>query len=210
MPAFKDITGKRFGRLIAISHMKIPPYRGYYWLCRCDCGNTTKVKTGALNYGSTKSCGCLSPDTARATHTRHGMSHSPEYETWKHMKSRCFSKTDPAYKHYGGRGITVCRRWRKSFQAFYLDMGQRPSEGHSIDRIDVDGPYSPENCRWTTQSEQMHNLRQRKTFRTGVYPRKDGQYRAQISVDNKSMHLGVFSSYFDACAARASAEARYW
>jgi hypothetical protein len=95
----------------------------------------------------------------------HGMHNTPEYRTWTGMKERCYNPSADSYKNYGGRGITVCDRWRDDFPAFYADMGPRPSENHSLDRRDTDGNYEPENCRWATRSEQQKNKRpmQRKT-----------------------------------------------
>lgn len=152
-----DLVGKRFGRLIAIE-----PFRDKqrtYWKCICDCGNEKTTVRECLTAGFTKSCGCAQKEGARDRRTSHGLSKSPEYKSWSGMRDRCLNENNDSYDNYGGRGITICQRWIDSFELFYADMGQKPGQNYSIDRIDNDLGYSPSNCRWATGETQGRNRR---------------------------------------------------
>lgn len=149
--------GTVFGRLTVIG--EADSIKGNAtWLCQCECGNQVTVLAYRLRAGHTQSCGCLHEENLRTSVTTHGMSKTPIYIIWKSMKARCLSPRDKSYKDYGGRGITVCDEWKDSFETFYADMGECP-EGHSLDRIDVNGNYEPSNCRWATSIEQNRNRR---------------------------------------------------
>lgn len=150
-------AGDRNNRLTLVSlHEK--SRGGYRWIASCDCGNETIVVVRDFRSGHTKSCGCLRREVMTAAKTTHGMSESAEFRVWCHMLGRCFNPTDSKYPYYGERGITVCDRWL-TFANFYSDMGDRPTQHHSIDRKEVNGNYEPDNCRWATPIEQAQNKR---------------------------------------------------
>jgi hypothetical protein len=134
-----SLKGKRFARLLVMDDGKLVK-KHWRYTCTCDCGNITHPRSNDLLSGRAKSCGC--------SFTRHGMSGSPEYCTWMHLRDRCFNTKDELYPLYGGRGITMCQPWADSFLAFYIDMGRRPSEKHRLILIDITGHYEPGNCEW--------------------------------------------------------------
>jgi len=150
-----DLSNQRFGSLVALRHVGKNTSGTAIWECVCDCGVTKNVAGSHLRGGRTLSCGCL----LRKAVTTHGMSKSPEHNAWRAMIGRCHTPTNKRWSYYGGRGIVVCEAWRNDFMAFYKHIGDRPSDKHSIDRIDVNGNYEPGNVRWATQKCQSRNRR---------------------------------------------------
>lgn len=147
-----DLKGKRFGKLVGVERAANSKNGSARWVFRCDCGNEKVISASIVKNGITCSCGCLKLK-------RGGLSRSREYQAWNNMIRRCHDPKNSKYLYYGGSGISVCERWRSSFQDFLADMGNRPSPAHSIDRIDRTGNYEPGNCRWTTIHIQMRNRR---------------------------------------------------
>lgn len=162
----KDLTGLKFGRLtvLGVDHKK-PCKNGtrIYWRCRCDCENEVVVLGGSLTSGHTQSCGCLAHEIIIKRNQTHGLRNNKIYNTWSSIKERCFNPNCRNYKDYGGRGITMFSGWIEDFQAFYDYVSKLEhfgEDGYTLDRINNDGNYEPNNIRWADQKTQCRNTRQ--------------------------------------------------
>lgn len=179
MASVLNLKDKPYGRLTVqelAPHTKGKPRK---WRCLCSCGNTKDIDQQSLTSGATLSCGCLRKERAkenirydRALHKssgnlKHGKCGTPEWHAWIDMRRRCTDPARKAWKDYGGRGILVCAAWIDSFEMFLADMGERPSDQHSLGRRDNDKGYSPENCRWETKEEQARNRRSSRFYTVG-------------------------------------------
>ena len=150
-----NLEGQVFGRLTVVEDLgNVEGYRAYR--CTCSCGSETVVAAHRLLHEKgPRSCGCLQREAV----TKHGMEGTRVYKIWQGMKSRCYNRNHVSFKHYGGRGIAICERWLNDFAIFYADVGEPPSDRHTLDRRDANGNYEPGNCRWATWLEQVNNTR---------------------------------------------------
>lgn len=203
-------VGTLWGKLTVIERL---PKSGtnLFVMCKCDCGNPEplRVFVGNLGKGHTTSCGCARIEAI----TKHGLHNTLEYRVRTYMIQRCFNENHESYADYGGRGISVCDSWLESVETFYEDMGPCP-DGMSLERIDVNGNYCPENCKWDTPSNQGYNKRIRESNtsgRTGVYwAEKEGVWKAQIGYMGKVFALGSSLSFEGAVKLREKAELHYY
>jgi len=183
----KDLTGKQFGRLTVISFSHFGKGTRSIWNCICSCGNKKKV-VGFYLGRNTNSCGCLSKETSieNGFKTTHGLINTSTYGSWISMRRRCKNKKHQQYLNYGGRGIKVCERWN-DFENFLADMGKRP-KGMTIDRIDNNGDYKPENCKWSTQMEQLTNTRKTIYLTFEGYVMKLVDWASDLGMSAKTFH----------------------
>lgn len=220
--------GSRFGRLVVLELTRSPGSQskpsGYPAArCFCDCGNETTVRLGRLTAeNGTRSCGCLARETAAELcrtvkpHTKHGLRGHPLFHTWYDMMARCYNPENKNFKHYGGRGITVCPEWHdvRNFIAWIeRNLGPRP-EGYSLDRIDNDGPYAPSNVQWRDQSGQCVNRRpalsSSSKYKGVSWNVNCAKWIAQIKTNGHGRLLGRFDAEFDAARAYDTAALDLW
>lgn len=157
-----ELTGHKFGRLTVKRYAGKDHRSRALWECICKCGKTKNVCGHSLRVGHTQSCGCLGRERRLKAITKHGCAqknkYTPEYVAWRAMRGRCLDNKNAGYKYYGGRGIKICKKWGE-FTKFLTDMGQKPSNKHSLERRNNDGNYTPNNCVWETHENQQKNKR---------------------------------------------------
>lgn len=188
----KDITGLRFGRLVAVRRTRTNKHGQSIWGFVCDCGASCERHIGAVSSGNTQSCGCLFLESATTRARKHGQSHLAEYHVWHDMLRRCNKPSCSSYSNYGGRGIKVCQRWSSSFDAFLLDVGYRP-QAESGYRIDLDrrnneGDYEPDNCRWISHIDNCNNSRRVKTITFNGTSMSQSQWSRHLGFRNHTIY----------------------
>lgn len=162
MGRFIDLTGQVFERLTVVEHVGFDKKHSALWSCQCSCGKSCIISSDNLRSGNTKSCGCIRNERIGTLNKSHGLSQHPLHRTWSHIKDRCNNPNDKKYDSYGGRGIKMCDEWN-DFQRFYdWSMENGWEQGLTIDRINVNGNYEPDNCRWVTMKVQQNNRRDNK------------------------------------------------
>ncbi len=166
MGVAKDITGQKYNRLTAV-RVSHKAKDGFHWVFKCDCGNEIVRRISPVINGNTKSCGCWKSESCTSRSTKHGLRHTPEWNVWQHIKKRVDGR-DSNREKYVEHGIDMCKEWYDDFQAFYDYVGPRPSDSHSIGRIDNFQGYHPGNVRWETDEQQSRNRSRMKSNRTGV------------------------------------------
>ena len=192
------LPGERYGRWIVIEE-RTKRAKNRYVLARCECGTEREIGVSSLKCNLSRSCGCYNSEQSRLRATKHGASQGHLYKVWVGMRKRCRNPNSSDYPRYGGRGIKVCRAWEhfETFCAWAISNGY--TDDLTIERKDNEKGYSPSNCRWATMSQQGRNTRprQNKSGYRGVSPSND-RWRAQISIDGRVRHLGVFDDPFSA------------
>jgi len=192
---FRDLTGKKFGRLLVSGIDQSSQPKRIRYSCICDCGKPVVVQRNNLVSGNTMSCGCLQIERASQKNKKHGESYygghlTKEYKIWLGMKARCYNPNNDSYSRYGARGIVVCERWVNSFETFLTDMGRCPS-GMSIDRRNTNGNYEPQNCRWATQQEQQNNRLNNRWFTLNRLTKTISQWSRHLNKNPKLVHTRI-------------------
>ena len=205
--------GDNFGLLTVVerasNYVSLAGTKHSRWKCECLCGNVVVVRASSLSCKDTKSCGCYREEYF----VTHGLTGTAEWWSWAGMRQRCLNPAHASYANYGGRGIFVCEAWLRSFEAFLQDMGKKPSDQYSLERIDNDGPYSKDNCKWENRANQAFNQRMRKENTSGVVGvsfKGIGRWEASINEKGAKEFLGTFATLEEAAEVRWAAERRIY
>ena len=187
-----DLTGNRFGRLTVLGFSNIDNNRSTHWHCECDCGKICIVNGNSLKRGLTRSCGCLNREMSSKRLITHNKSYTQTYKIWSGIKRRCCNPNEENYKNYGGRGIKICHEWNDSFEIFYRDMGERP-QGTSIERIDPNGDYCKDNCRWATTKEQCNNRTNNRYIEYNGNKRTIAQWSEVLNIKYGTLYNRIYA-----------------
>lgn len=179
-----DLSLQIFGKLVVIAPAELDKRRSAWWLCVCHCGNVVVRKGQDIKKPGVHSCGCIS------TRAKHGATGSKEFKAWIDMIRRCTIDANKRFPAYGGRGITVCESWLTSFETFYQDMGPCP-DGYSLDRVDNNGNYCPDNCRWASKHEQSNNKRTNKTITYKGETRTIAQWARELNIGPETLSYRI-------------------
>lgn len=202
MPKLNDLTGQRFGKLLVLcrgdDHIQGNGRHRVAWKCVCDCGNEVVVLGENLRKGASRSCGCFRKDEMSARNSTHRSTNTKLYGVWGSMKARCYNKSVKYYCRYGGRGISVCDEWLNDFESFHdWSVASGYKDGLSIDRINNDAGYSPENCRWVDCSVQANNRSSNRMLTYNGETHNVTEWAAIKGVSPKTLFNRVYAGYSD-------------
>ena len=189
-----DLAGKRFDRLCVIERVENNKYGNSVWLCQCDCGKQLRVRGDSLIKGNTKSCGCLRTEKVIERAKTHGKTNTKCYMEWANMKARCYNPNNKQYKDYGGRGITICDSWLNDFEAFYNYISTLPhfnEKGYTLNRIDNNGNYEPNNVEWADSITQANNKRNNHLITYNGKTQSLSQWAIEIGLNRSTLEQRI-------------------